>query len=241
MKFPKKLNFLGLLAALVFINSPQVSGQSNYSEGYNDLMLFVAIISLVVGIFVLGLWIYFIYKFREGTDVDRTPMSHTFSRKLELAWTAIATGIVVLLMAVSYPILIEIDATLADGKADEVIIVQGQGGSWAWVFFEEDGTPITNGSDPSTFMTETDSFGFQVRTSILNLKTDVIYKFILMNVGDNIHSFYVPKLHIKQDVIPGVNNTIIVTILEPGEYQILCAEYCGTGHSGMRGIIKVTT
>jgi len=58
---------------------------------------------------------------------------------------------------------------------------------------------------------------------------------LIMTSRDVIHSFYVPDFRIKQDVVPGRYTTVWFEVKEPGTYQILCAEYCGTGHSTMRG------
>jgi len=58
---------------------------------------------------------------------------------------------------------------------------------------------------------------------------------LVMTSRDVIHSFFVPSFRIKQDVLPGRYTTLWFQAIEPGSYQILCAEYCGTGHSTMRG------
>ncbi len=58
---------------------------------------------------------------------------------------------------------------------------------------------------------------------------------LLMTSRDVIHSFYVPAFRNKMDVIPGRFTTYWFQANQPGTYQILCAEYCGTGHSVMRG------
>ncbi|HEX9297447.1 MAG TPA: cytochrome c oxidase subunit II [Polyangiaceae bacterium] len=58
---------------------------------------------------------------------------------------------------------------------------------------------------------------------------------LIMTSRDVIHSFYVPDFRIKQDVVPGRYTTVWFQTTEPGTYQILCAEYCGTAHSAMRG------
>jgi cytochrome c oxidase subunit 2 len=49
-----------------------------------------------------------------------------------------------------------------------------------------------------------------------------------------IHSFWVPKLAGKLDVVPGRNNTMWFNAEEPGVYPGQCAEFCGIGHSIMR-------
>jgi cytochrome c oxidase subunit 2 len=58
---------------------------------------------------------------------------------------------------------------------------------------------------------------------------------LLMTSRDVIHSFYVAAFRVKQDVLPGRTTELWFTATIPGTYDILCAEYCGAGHSRMRG------
>jgi cytochrome c oxidase subunit II len=58
---------------------------------------------------------------------------------------------------------------------------------------------------------------------------------LIMTSRDVIHSFYVPDFRTKQDVLPGRYTTLWFEPDAPGKYQILCAEFCGTNHSRMRG------
>ena len=60
---------------------------------------------------------------------------------------------------------------------------------------------------------------------------------LVMTGRDVIHSFYVAAFRVKQDVVPGRITTLWFTATTPGTYQILCAEYCGAGHSRMRGSV----
>jgi cytochrome c oxidase subunit 2 len=56
---------------------------------------------------------------------------------------------------------------------------------------------------------------------------------------DVIHSFFIPALRIKHDVVPGHYDTMWFNANKPGRYHIFCAEYCGTEHSGMVGWITI--
>ena len=58
---------------------------------------------------------------------------------------------------------------------------------------------------------------------------------VLITSRDVIHSFYVPAFRVKQDAIPGRITSMWFEATEPGTFEILCAEYCGAGHSRMRG------
>jgi cytochrome c oxidase subunit II len=57
---------------------------------------------------------------------------------------------------------------------------------------------------------------------------------IELETRDVIHSFWVPKLHGKVDLVPGMTNRIRIQADEPGVYQGQCGEYCGMQHAKMR-------
>src|SRR5690349_714566 len=60
---------------------------------------------------------------------------------------------------------------------------------------------------------------------------------LMMTSEDVIHSFYVPAFRIKQDVLPGRYTTIWFQATKAGDYAINCAEYCGTDHAKMGGVV----
>ncbi len=62
---------------------------------------------------------------------------------------------------------------------------------------------------------------------------------LLMTSRDVIHSFFVPDFRVKQDVLPGRYTQTWFEAVELGRHQILCAEYCGLGHSMMRAWVDV--
>ncbi len=56
---------------------------------------------------------------------------------------------------------------------------------------------------------------------------------------DVLHNFYVPQFRAKMDTLPGIITYYWFTPEKKGEYEILCAEFCGTGHYAMRGKVLV--
>ena len=56
---------------------------------------------------------------------------------------------------------------------------------------------------------------------------------------DVIHSFFIPALRIKQDVVPGRYETMWFRADKVGRYHLFCAEYCGTDHAHMGGWLTV--
>jgi cytochrome c oxidase subunit II len=61
----------------------------------------------------------------------------------------------------------------------------------------------------------------------------------VMASQDVIHSFFIPALRLKHDVVPGRYQDLEIEAKKPGRYHLFCAEYCGTKHSGMIGWIYV--
>ena len=62
---------------------------------------------------------------------------------------------------------------------------------------------------------------------------------LVMASQDVIHSFYIPALRIKQDVVPGRYETMWFRADRVGRYHLFCAEYCGTDHARMGGWVTV--
>src|SRR5690606_4475635 len=58
-----------------------------------------------------------------------------------------------------------------------------------------------------------------------------------LRTADVIHSFWVPALHHKMDLIPGQENSIWLQAEEPGVYRGLCAEFCGLQHAQMHFLV----
>ena len=56
---------------------------------------------------------------------------------------------------------------------------------------------------------------------------------------DVLHNFYVPQFRAKMDTLPGIITYYWFTTTKTGDFEVLCAEYCGTGHYAMRGKVLV--
>jgi cytochrome c oxidase subunit 2 len=56
---------------------------------------------------------------------------------------------------------------------------------------------------------------------------------------DVIHSFYLPNFRIKTDAVPGMINRMLFEAKQTGEFDIACAQHCGTNHYKMKGQLTV--
>jgi cytochrome c oxidase subunit 2 len=64
---------------------------------------------------------------------------------------------------------------------------------------------------------------------------------VILASKDVIHSFFLPNLRLKQDAMPGRQIPLWFEAKKTGEFEIPCAELCGFGHSGMKGLLVVHT
>jgi len=137
---------------------------------------------------------------------------HT-AKKLELLTVIGAIVILTYITAISTVGLYAIDTP--PDNIDRIIKVTGR--QFFWTFEMPDGT-ISN----------------EVR-----IKTGETILFEI-RAEDVIHSFFLRELAIKQDAVPGQVTTLWIRVDKPGEYNILCAELCGTGHTFMTTKLIVT-
>jgi cytochrome c oxidase subunit 2 len=102
------------------------------------------------------------------------------------------------------------------GEADDTLVVRLRGYQWWWQVTYANPDPVR------TFLTANEihiPVGRPVRVELSS--------------ADVIHSFWVPNLLGKQDLIPGRNNEVTLTATQPGLYRAQCAEFCGLQHAHM--------
>lgn len=68
------------------------------------------------------------------------------------------------------------------------------------------------------------------------LQEDVVLE---IKAQDVLHSFFLPHLRVKQDVVPGMRQYVWFRATRPGSFDIVCAELCGWGHYKMKGRITI--
>ncbi len=185
------------------------SGSSNFVEGV-DLAFFVIIgISLFFLIGITVAMILFATKYNKNKHPRAKPTKD--SSKLEVIWTVIPT---LLVLAMFYYGWVGY-APMRDIPKD-AISVKATGKMWSWSFEYENGK----------------------WDSILHVPLNKPVKLDLYS-PDVIHSLFIPAFRIKEDVVPGVGNQMWFRAEKLGEYDILCAEYCGQRHSYMLSKVRV--
>ena len=79
---------------------------------------------------------------------------------------------------------------------------------------------------------------FNFVPAILTVPTGAKVTFYVTS-ADVVHGFFIPNTDINMMVIPGWVNVESHTFTRPGEYLLICHEYCGIGHQNMFGKIEV--
>lgn len=131
---------------------------------------------------------------------------------LELLWLAVPAAIVVVLSVYSIRVLLLMEAPRSDPLQVEITASQYQ-----WEFHYPDSGLTTNELHlPAGRPAE-----LQFRSS------------------DVIHSFWVPAFGAKVDALPDRVTSLALTPLRTGEFEAVCAEFCGAGHAGMIASVKV--
>lgn len=121
---------------------------------------------------------------------------------------------------------INVFASFPDESEEDVLRVQVMAQQWMWNFRYA-------GAD-GVFNTEDDVIKMNDLRLPVNKK--VVFQIISKDV---IHSFFLPNARQKVDAIPGRLTRMWVELTEPGQYDIVCAEMCGTFHYRMQAYLTV--
>lgn len=161
-------------------------------------------ISLFFFVLIIGLAILFIIQYRAREGHEVKP-SPSHNMPLEIIWTIIPTIIVGIIFFVGFKTYM--DMAIPPSNTYDISVHAQR---WSWQFTYPNG--------------HTDEQ--------LHVPPNKPIK-LTMTSEDVIHSFFVPEFRVKRDIVPGRYNTVWFEATVPGSYTILCAEYCGTGHSDM--------
>lgn len=184
---------------------------STFAGRVDALYYFLVAVAFFFTALIFLLIFYCAIKYRRRSP-DETGEPPATSNKIEATWIA---GIF-LLEAVMFVWGASVYVSMYSAP-EGTLQIHVIGKQWMWRFYHPDGRREINELHVPA--------GRKVR---LVIATD-----------DVIHSFYVPAFRIKFDAVPGRYTTTWFQATRPGRYHLFCAEYCGTGHSRMRGTVIV--
>lgn len=214
-----------LLTGILWVPIPSVSKENLVPNSFHpssvpahaiyELSLLVLAICSGIFIVVTAVLLFVVVRYRRRpTDSDQEPPQIYGSSKIELAWTVIPVVITLVLILATARIVGEIQNKHLPEDALTIEIV---GHQWWWeVCYPRYGFKTAN-----EIHVPVSSFSHQAITRIILKSADVL------------HSFWVPQLAGKMQLVPNKVNTTWIEPLQTGVYLGSCAQYCGTQHAFM--------
>ena len=162
---------------------------------------------LAITVFLLGLitflMVYFVIRYRKKRNPQ--PADIHENTWLEIIWTVVPTLLVLTMFYYGLTGFNFLKKAPIDARKVKVIARQ-----WSWLFEYENGMKSTELKVP---------VGKPVKLSLTS--------------QDVIHGFYTPAFRIKQDVVPGMTNSLWFQPTEVGTFDVFCTQYCGLQHAKM--------
>lgn len=190
------------------------SEAASRSAGQIDaVFIFIAAVSLFFFLLVEGLLIYFAIRYRrKKATEDRATSDVTSNIVLEVVWVLIPSLVVLAFFAYGYVVYRDV-TTEAPGSTEINVVAQ----QFSYEFKYPDG---------------------RTEVGLLRVPARKPVK-LIMTSKDVLHGFFVPDYRLKQDIVPGQYTYLYLHPDKEGSYDIFCTQYCGVGHSMMRGKLIV--
>jgi cytochrome c oxidase subunit 2 len=183
-----------------------------------DLFVPIMIIAIVIGIAIIVATVVIAMKFRYKAGTNENPKQVHGNTRLEIGWTVLPALILAIIAVPTVATIFD----LGDNPGPSALQVTVEGKQWWWQFSYPEAKVVTadelvipTGRNVHLKLTACDGSGNATTCNV-------------------IHSFWVPELNGKRDVVPGQTNDLTIKADKPGTYLGQCAEYCGLSHANMR-------
>jgi cytochrome c oxidase subunit 2 len=186
---------------------------SSTAPEVDKLFLFLTAISVFFAVLIFLLIFYFAIKYRRKAKDDTPPKNQVINNiPLEVLWTVIPMVLVTIMYFWGADIYVR--NSRPPRNATEVFVV---GKQWMWHVEHTNGKREINA---------------------LHIPVGHPIKLTLTS-QDVIHDFFVPAFRMKKDVLPDRYTSEWFTATQTGKFRFFCNQYCGMGHSLMRGWVYV--
>lgn len=162
-------------------------------------------------VLIVGAMLWFMFKYRRREHVASTG-GPTHNTPLEITWTAIPLVLVILIFYIGLKGYVNITTPPENSYEIEAVAQQ-----WYWSFNYPQGATDIN---------------------ILHVPVNRPVK-INLRANDVLHALFIPAFRVKMDAVPGRHTELWFEATREGEFELYCAEYCGTQHSQMVGKVIV--
>jgi cytochrome c oxidase subunit 2 len=179
------------------------------------LFKFLSVFGNAIFVYVVGYIVYFsiVWRRRPSDGPDAIGIQIHDNPKLELWWTIIPTILMIIIAIFSVKIWANLQNTLGD-----VLTMESIGHQFKFEF-----------RYPNLKQSVYDDMHLPAGTPVT----------LHVTSADVIHSFWVPEVRIKADMVPGLVQTLRFTPQKIGTYRIICTEFCGTQHGNMYASLHI--
>ncbi|MDD5434343.1 MAG: cytochrome c oxidase subunit II [Nitrospira sp.] len=181
-----------------------LSAASITGKQTDTAMIVIGSINIALLAIIVFFTLFFVIKYSKKRNPSPTDIEG--SKPVEILFLIFSISLVLFMFNTGWKGYKELRVEIPSNAMS----VKATGQMWHWSFEYENGK----------------------QSDVLNLPLN---QPVIINITsvDLIHSFYIPAFRVKQDALPGSVRRITFTPDEKGEYDLFCAEYCGTGHSMM--------
>jgi cytochrome c oxidase subunit 2 len=185
-----------------------------------------------------------VWKFRDNSNATRATYSHG-SNRLEIVWTLVTAVVFISLGIMGQRVWASLHLSAAPPGSYRVEVVAQQ---FSWNFHYPGKDTAFGRTDPNLIddsalnyvgLDETDPNAKDdsvVSTLIVPANRPIE---LILKSKDVTHSFFVPHLRFKQDLVPGMAIAVHFTVNKVGKYELACAELCGMNHFKMKSFMLV--
>ncbi|STX50031.1 cytochrome c oxidase subunit II [Legionella busanensis] len=210
-------------------------GVTPLSNDMYNLHNIAMIVCSIIGIIVFSVMIYSLIYHRKSRGY--APATFIHNSRLEIFWSIVPFLILVGLAIPATSILLNLEDT---AEADVTIKIVGYQWKWQYQYLDQGISFFSNLATPFNQIENKDKKGQWYLLEVdkpLVLPVNKKIRFLVTS-NDVIHSWWVPKLGVKRDAMPGFMYEAWARIEKPGVYRGQCTELCGLGHAYMPIVVQ---
>lgn len=187
---------------------------------------------------------WMVWKYRDSANAERATYSHGNNR-LEIVWTMVTAVIFISLAVMGQRVWASLHLHAAPPGSYQIQVVAQQ---FSWNFHYSGKDSVFGRTDPKLINDSALNYVGLDETDP-NAKDDSVVPTLVIPVNrpvelvlkskDVTHSFWVPQLRFKQDLVPGMAIRVHFTVNKTGKYELACAELCGMNHYKMKSFMLV--
>ncbi len=210
------------------LNLPR--GVTPISQEAYDMHMLIFWVCVVIAIVVFGVMFFSIFSHRKSKGAVAAQFHE--STTVEILWTVVPFLILVGMAIPATKALVNMEDT---SNSDLSIKVTGYQWKWGYEYIDDDISFISSLATPHGQIYNQTPKGDHYLREVDNPLVVPINKKVrlLITANDVIHSWWVPKLGMKKDAIPGFINSMWIKVEKEGTYRGQCAELCGKDHGFM--------